>query len=530
MASASELAHVAGFRLGRAHVEPATCEIVGGGARETVEPRVMQVLVLLAGADGGTVTRDALIARCWGGRVVSDDAINRVIARVRRIARGPGGDSFEVVTVPRVGYRLRLRDPADAAVMEPEAAAAAEAAPVRRRALRRWGLAGAGVAGAAALLALATSGRSIEGPASPPPPPTFYQRAARDLIMRGAAAVFEGSPTSLRQGVGYYRQALATRSGDADLWGSLALAYAFTAATEPPAAQAGWIARAKAASARGLAIDPRDGHSLAAPLAVDPAWGRWTAKDRAIRAAVARSDGSSPAPVFQLARFEAAVGHGGAALAAIERAYAQHPLVPWINVLRIEMLSAAGHHDEAEVAGEAAAKLWPDDPALWHARFFALLAGGRAGDAQALAERSAGWPSRARPADMALLGRAAAVIGGRAQERAAVLTALEARAGEGQAYAEEAMRLAAFAGDAALATRMAARLLGPEITPVVRRYRDGTADHGVAGERRTAGLFLPPMAGLWRSGAMAASADQRGLAGYWQQTGGPDVCRSGCGL
>lgn len=516
MASASELAHVAGFRLGAVHVEPGSCEVVAGGVREPVEPRVMQVLVLLAEAGGGTVSRDALIERAWAGRVVSDDAINRVIARVRRIARGVGRDSFEVVTVPRVGYRLKLAEDEAGEVAAPEAGGEAvlPQPPAGRRWSRRWMIAGAGGMAALALLALGTSVRSIE-PDPAKAPPTFYQKAARDLVMRGAAAVFEGTPHSLRQGIGYYRQALGTMGGSPELWGSLALTYGFTAATVPPAEQGNWIARAEAASARGLSINPRDGHSLAAPLLVQPAWGRWREKAAAVRAAVARSDGGSPAPVYQLARFEAGVGHPGAALAAVERAYAQHPLVPWINTLRIEMLSAAGRHDEAEAAGEEAAKLWPDDVTLWHARYFALLEGGRAADAQALAERSAGWPARARPADMALLAKAAA--GG--AERGAVLAALEARAGEGQAYAEEAMRLAAFAGDEAMTARMAARLLAPELTPVVRRFSDGTADYGVAGERRIAALFLPAMAALWRDGRIAAPA---GLRAYWQAAGGPD--------
>lgn len=64
----------------------------------------MQVLIALASPSAEVVTRDELIARCWNGLAVSEDAIQRCIGRLRRLARDRG--SFEIVTVPRVGYRL----------------------------------------------------------------------------------------------------------------------------------------------------------------------------------------------------------------------------------------------------------------------------------------------------------------------------------------------------------------------------------------------------------------------------------------
>src|SRR6185437_5456881 len=96
-----DLAREAPFRLGAAEVRPATREIVQGDRREVLEPRVMQVLVALARRTEAVVSRSELIETCWGGRVVGEDAINRCIAAVRRLAQGFGG--FEVETIPRVG-------------------------------------------------------------------------------------------------------------------------------------------------------------------------------------------------------------------------------------------------------------------------------------------------------------------------------------------------------------------------------------------------------------------------------------------
>lgn len=94
------------FGLGPLRVRPTTREVLadGGGSAEVLEPRVMQVLVELARRRGQVVSRAELIDACWDGRAVGDDALNRCIQAIRRLAERHGG--FSVLTVPRVGYRL----------------------------------------------------------------------------------------------------------------------------------------------------------------------------------------------------------------------------------------------------------------------------------------------------------------------------------------------------------------------------------------------------------------------------------------
>src|SRR5687767_709028 len=75
------------FSLGAMTVRPATREVLNADRREVLEPRVMEVFVVLAQAKGEVVTREHLIARCWKARAVTDDAINRVISRLRRLAQ-----------------------------------------------------------------------------------------------------------------------------------------------------------------------------------------------------------------------------------------------------------------------------------------------------------------------------------------------------------------------------------------------------------------------------------------------------------
>lgn len=103
-----DLAHTASFTLGLLTVNPALRTVALRNAEsESLEPRVMQVLVALAQAGGGILSRDDLISRCWQGRIVGEDAINRVISRLRHLGRGIGAGSIDLETVPRVGYRLK---------------------------------------------------------------------------------------------------------------------------------------------------------------------------------------------------------------------------------------------------------------------------------------------------------------------------------------------------------------------------------------------------------------------------------------
>ena len=47
---------------------------------------------------------------CWDGRVVGEDAINRILSRLRAAASGIGAGSFRTETITRVGYRLLRED------------------------------------------------------------------------------------------------------------------------------------------------------------------------------------------------------------------------------------------------------------------------------------------------------------------------------------------------------------------------------------------------------------------------------------
>jgi TolB-like protein/DNA-binding winged helix-turn-helix (wHTH) protein/tetratricopeptide (TPR) repeat protein len=133
-----ELAHEADFRLGPVEVRPSLRELAGEGWRETIDRRVMQVLVVLARVKGKVVSRDDLIESCWEGVIVGDEAINRCISRLRKAAEA-SGNAFTIETVSRVGYRLKVAETlsvvaderaAEAAAMAPTSLWAPSALPI----------------------------------------------------------------------------------------------------------------------------------------------------------------------------------------------------------------------------------------------------------------------------------------------------------------------------------------------------------------------------------------------------------------
>src|SRR5206468_4152721 len=113
--------------LGLATINPSTRTIAGPSRSADVEPRVMQVLVVLADAAGEVVTRTTLFNRCWGGVYVGDDSLNRVIGAIRKLAAEVAENSFEV--------EIRTEDAGPPVLRKLE-----EAVAIRPRSARAWGL------------------------------------------------------------------------------------------------------------------------------------------------------------------------------------------------------------------------------------------------------------------------------------------------------------------------------------------------------------------------------------------------------
>ena len=102
------LAEADAFHLGALEVIPARLLVSAGDGRdEILEPRVMKVLVALARAGGAILAHEELLRAWWPGVRVGQDALARVIGRLRRLSEGVGSGAFVVETITKVGYRLK---------------------------------------------------------------------------------------------------------------------------------------------------------------------------------------------------------------------------------------------------------------------------------------------------------------------------------------------------------------------------------------------------------------------------------------
>jgi tetratricopeptide (TPR) repeat protein len=475
----------------------------------------MQVLVVLADAAGGVVTRDALIETCWDGRIVSSDAINRAVLRVRQAARGAAAGSFELQTIPKIGFRL---------VAPP----AASNAPVQRPTLRsgslspwRWTtlvLVSLAIGGGG--LALAMS-RQAERPSAPE---KTLSPAVQDLSIRATAAVFEGTPQQLAQGISYFRQATRQSPDVAELWGSLAMANTLNEANLAPPQQPAGGARIREAAQRALDLDPRETHAWAALTSLTPTFRAWPTKERLVADAVAGSRVNGPPVMRQEVLFLTATGRTHAALRRMEDLYRAHPIVPFLNAEFIGLLVTEHRLEQASAVAAKARQLWPHDHEVWRARFVLALADGQYEDARRMAEDRATWPPQSRESDMAARAQfARALESGRRADADATLDAYDRLAGEGQGYLEEAIVAAAALGRPDAAFRWADRLYGA--APPAERYRFlDHVEYAVRDDRATGVLFGPFAERLWTDSRFLPLLDRIGLTAYWRGRSPPDFC------
>ena len=72
------------FLLGDWEVDPATGWIRRGESQQKLEPRVMDLLVVLARQPGGVLSREELEAQVWSDMVVGYDALSSAIIKLRK--------------------------------------------------------------------------------------------------------------------------------------------------------------------------------------------------------------------------------------------------------------------------------------------------------------------------------------------------------------------------------------------------------------------------------------------------------------
>ena len=118
------------FLLGPWEVRPLTGEISGVAGSVHLEPKVMEVLLVLAEHSREVVERDDLLRRVWGSRAaVSDEPLTRCIAELRRALGDSRQEPVYIQTIPKRGYRLLISVTAVVVEEPPQGPAEEQIAP-----------------------------------------------------------------------------------------------------------------------------------------------------------------------------------------------------------------------------------------------------------------------------------------------------------------------------------------------------------------------------------------------------------------
>jgi DNA-binding winged helix-turn-helix (wHTH) protein/TolB-like protein/Flp pilus assembly protein TadD len=118
------------LRIGDWRADPRANELRRGPEVVRIEPKAMEVLVLLAGRAGELVGREELLAAAWPGVVVGDEALTQCVIKLRRALADEARSPRYIETISKRGYRLI----APAGPWQPDPPPAAPAArPARRR-------------------------------------------------------------------------------------------------------------------------------------------------------------------------------------------------------------------------------------------------------------------------------------------------------------------------------------------------------------------------------------------------------------
>ena len=469
------------------------------GAGQVLEPRVMQVLVALAEAEGAIVTRDALTRRCWEGRIVGEDAINRVISRLRRSAEEFCGGAFRIETVNKVGYRLVLAD-----------GTARRASPLRIG--RRGLIAGAGLAGLAAA-----------GGAG-----AWWMRARREPMPAEVAPFIEQAMAAMRrQNNGAYTEALNllrhvvdVRPDYADGWGLLACAYVVAGKWRGPPSFKRLAELARAAAARAEQIDPGNLMARAGLAMLMTRQGNQTGMEQALRAAVdAHPD--QDLLLASLAGLMMSVGRCREAALLYDQALLSAP--PSVGTLyeRVQALWAADRLAEADRAIEQVYALYPADLAVWFTRFYLLLHTGRAEQALVQGNNLAGRPQDV-PRDniemVMLVAQAAASR--RVTDIDEAMRVNIAAAHRGAGFAENAMQFAVTLGRIDTAFQIAqAYYFARGFKTGEQRFPPLSGGYTPQNARRTQLLFMPSTKAMRSDPRFEPIVGELGLKRYWAEAG-----------
>ena len=377
-----DLAHEPPFAIGKIAVDPALRQVVNREVIQTLEPRVMQVLVALARGKGAIVTRDELSAWCWDGRIVGEDALNRTLSRVRHVAAGIGQGSFHVETITKVGYRLLVdageNETTPITVTKTPRSDAGDGDVDRRR----W-IAGAMLAGIA----------SVAGAAWWKVGAAYRPNAeARAYYRKGVEARSLGLVESGDQATSYFSQAVRADPDYADAWGALARQKTNGLYAETQKELDLTSADVRSAANRALALDPDQAEAQSALALIQPYFRRWHSYEAGL-ARVTKAHPEQYLAIMGLGNLYSNVARWEDSIAKYREVRATEPMRPGPTGALALAYWAAGRIEEAEAESVRALEQWPRFHGMWFTRMILLTYSGKPEQAVAFGQNSEFHPS-----------------------------------------------------------------------------------------------------------------------------------------
>ena len=96
------------FVFGDVEIDTAQVKLTKHGLPVECEPRVFELLVYLCQHPQEAISRAELVEQVWGGRIVSDAAINRAVGELRKLVEDKPSTPCWIKTVSKVGYQLTV--------------------------------------------------------------------------------------------------------------------------------------------------------------------------------------------------------------------------------------------------------------------------------------------------------------------------------------------------------------------------------------------------------------------------------------
>lgn len=484
------LAHEPSFELGAVSFHPPHRVIGNDRGSVVVEPRVMQLFVALARADGAILSRDDIMERCWNGRIVGDNALHRAVRRARQVLEKVGQGTLQIETIKGVGYRLRSAD----ASSEPFGSRTAGVGDTAGAVIsRRGALVAIGVCSAAAASGFLLYKRSTHFPSD----------FAVSLYTQAEAARRAEYMDSREQAIALYREALRDSPAFPAAWAGLSLTYCQMMEGALDTELGSLANLALSAAGRCLELDPGYLDGRLARAVVPSYFGKWRERLIQLHELAGEPQRSWTLNAY-LGRVAADMGDRGSAVEFFGRAHEAQPAISGLAGQLAYAMWAAGKLHDLEQLLEVGSTRWRRSWFLWNVRFNYLAYSGQYGLAAEQVQSRETLPFSLHPNAV--------------DKRLRLVRALRDRhPGDLEAskdvYLAEAIERPPHVRNAGLA--LAALGARDELLAVLRGYLLGEGRFAtplnIYSRRPTYFLFLPPFEQFWRDSSFVELVERVGL-------------------